>query len=353
MCSIIFCKDVHCACFALNRCSLYLSTLDIFCVSVVSCFERSLNNKRDAGFYIYGQPARFIHKLCVRFLIDRCVPSDDDWVGILSLHNEGQEALLPDDFLDRLNLTSKMETSLRKKAAAELSDKKMDRAKLDDLVNQWRLEFCNAARNYYLFLIEGVRNHVTMTTNNVRGMVCFDPRVMVGMPLDFATRCFKDLYRAFKLRSWVQDTQEQKCRDEYIGVLSHRRGTKVSLTTRRSAFHDMVEFLSNRPALKERKHIHHLFRLTCLCLTHKSSPLPVVSFGSIRTDLPCCRVTDVVLPVQSFLAHLPHSFPACTTDKSLDDFFTLSIDFGHTGLGADYAPLHSVDYFGEVRSTNV
>ena len=257
----------------------------------------------------------------MRYLIDRCVPSDDDWTGLLSIHIEGQEALLPDDFLHRLNLTSKMETSLRKKPAADLSDK--DRAKLAELVEKLRLEFCNAARNYYLFLIEGVRKHVTMTTNNVRGTACFAHRVTVQMQLDSATRCFNDLNRGFKLRGWVQDTQEQESRDQYIGVLSHLRGTKVSLTTQPSAFHDMVELLSNLPALKECKHIHHLFRLSCLFLTDKAPMLLVLSFGSIKTDISCWRVTDVVLHVQSFLAHLPQSVPICTTDKSLDDFFTL------------------------------
>ena len=285
----------------------------------------------------------------MRCLIDRGVPEDDYWTGLLSLHIEGQEALLHEDFLHRLNLTSKMDAALRRKAAAELSDKKLDRSILDDLVTELRAEFCNSARNYYLFLIGGVCKHVTMTTNNVRGMACFDPAVMTEMPLDFATQCFSDLYRGFKMRGWVQGTSEQECRDEYIGVLSHLRGTKVPLTSKPDAFHDMVNILSKLPALKERKHIYHLFRKSCLCLTDKAPSLPVVHFGSARTDAPCCRVTVVVLPVQSFFAHLPQSVPLCTSDQSLEDYLHLSIDFFQTGLDTSYVPWHSVDYFGRSK----
>ena len=129
----------------------------------------------NAGFYIYGQPSRFLHKLCVRFLIDRCVPEDVDWNGLLSLHTEGQEALLHEDFLHRLNLTSKVDAALRRKEAAELSNKKLVRSILDDLVTKLRAKFCNSARNYYLFLNEGVRKHVTMTTNNVGGWLVSIP----------------------------------------------------------------------------------------------------------------------------------------------------------------------------------
>ena len=319
------------------------------CVSVVTCFDRSLKNKRDSGFFIFGQVSRFIHKLCVRCLIDRCVPNFDDWNGLLSLHIEGLEALLPTDFLNRLNLSDKMDLALEKKAATELSDKSMDRSRVDSLVKGLKAEFCDLARKYYLFLIEGVRKHVTMTSNNVRGMACFDPYVMCEMPIEFVTRCFSELYRGFRLRGFVQDTGEQLCRDEYISVLTHLRGAKTSLASNPSVIHDVVDYLSTLPALKERAHVYHLFNLSCLCLTTKSPSFPVVSFGSIRTDNLSCRSTDVILPVQSFFANLSQSVPVCTTDSALESFFTLCVDFGSTGLDSAYDPWRSVDYFGRSK----
>ena len=177
----------------------------------------------------------------MRCLIDRCVPDDNDWAGLLSLLIEGQEALLPDDFLQRLNLTGRMDLALERKAASELRDRKLDRSILDSLAEELRAEFSSLVRNFYLFQIEGgVRKHVTMTTNNVKGVACFDPHVMTDMPMDFATRCFNELYPGLKLRGWVQGTSEQLCRDEYISILSHLRGTRVSLCSNPNAIDDVI-----------------------------------------------------------------------------------------------------------------
>ena len=132
----------------------------------MSCFERSLRKKRDAGFFVFGQLSRFTQKLCVRCPIDRCVPDSKDWNSLLSIRLDGQQALLPEDFLLRLILSSKLEQALRKKAVSVsvLCDKKMDRARADSSVEELPDEFCISARNYYLFLIKGVRKHFTKTT---------------------------------------------------------------------------------------------------------------------------------------------------------------------------------------------
>ena len=137
-----------------------------------------------------------------------------------------------------------------------------------------------------------------MTTNNLKGMACFDPYVMTTMPLEFASRCFNELYRGFKLRGWLPESSEQMYRDEYLAVLSHLRGTKTSLSSSSNVVHDVVDFMCNLPAVRERHHILHLFRLSCLCLTDKSSAMPVVKFGDISTDNLRCRSIDVILPVQ-------------------------------------------------------
>ena len=221
---------------------------------------------------------------------------------------------------------------MKRKAASELSDKKLDRERVDNLVTELRSEVCILARQYYSFLIEGIRKHVSMTTNNVRGMACFDPHVMCEMPLEFATGCFNDLYRGFKLRGWVQDTSEQACRDEYISVLTHLRGTRASLSSSPIAIHDVIDFLSALPVLKERQHLSHLFRLSCLCLTSQAPSLPPVSFGNISLSNLSCRSIDVILPGQSFFSNLPQGVPICTSDNALDNVSTFCLDFGETGL---------------------
>ena len=88
------------------------------------------------------------------------------WTGLLSLHFEGQEALLPHDFLHRLNLNNKMEQALNN-GAPELNDKKLDRTQSDTLVAELKADFLDLAILYDLSLVEGFRIHVTMITNNV------------------------------------------------------------------------------------------------------------------------------------------------------------------------------------------
>ena len=108
---------------------------------------------------------------------------------------------------------------MKRKAEQESSDKKLGRAAVDGLTAGLCSTLCDRARNYLLFLIEGMRRHVTMTTNNVRDMACYDPQVMLSMTLEFAGRCFTDLYRGFRLRGWFKFGTEQVCRDEYLEFL--------------------------------------------------------------------------------------------------------------------------------------
>ena len=181
-------------------------------------------------------------------------------------------------------------------------------------------------------------------------MASFDPHVMFEMPLDFATKCFAELYRGFRLWGWVQDPGEKICRDEYIDVLTHLRGSKVSLTSTPSAFYDLVNFLSKLPALRERKHVYRLFKLSCLCLADKSPTLPIVSFGNVSTANLNCQSTDVVLPVESLLANLPQSVPVCASDRALEEFSRLCVDFGENSLDDAFDPWHSVDLFGRAKT---
>ena len=63
----------------------------------------------------------------MRCLVTSSIPSSTDWYGLLSLHIESQRVLLPNDFLQRLNLTAKVDSAIKKKAEQESSEKKLGR----------------------------------------------------------------------------------------------------------------------------------------------------------------------------------------------------------------------------------
>ena len=313
---------------------------------VVLCFEISLSGRRDAGFFIFGQLCQFIHKLCMRCLAAKCIPKSTEWYDLLSLNVEEKQVLLPSDFLQRLKLDAKVDAVMRRQAAQDLSDLKSDRAKVDKHADELRQDFCVKARNYLLLLIEGMRRHVTMSTNNVRGMACFDPRVLFTQPLEFADRCFTDLFRGFKLRGWFPGKSEQLCRDEYMAFLSDLRSSDATVAGSPDVIHDIVSYLVSLPALKSRPHIYHLFKLSCLCLTDVSKELPIVKSGGIDTSNLQCTMNNVILPVQSFLSNVPGSVDVCSSDSSLADFQRLCVDYGSYGLILNHDPWKEVDFFG-------
>ena len=254
--------------------------------------------------------------------------------------------LLPSDFLQRLKLDTKVEAVMRRQAAQDLSDSKSDRTKVDKHADDLRQDFCVKARNYLLLLIEGMRRHVTMSTNNVRGMACFDPRVLFTQSLDFADRCFTDLFRGFKLRGWFSGQSEQLCRDEYLAFLSDLRSSDPTLAGSPDVISDMVNYLVSLPSLTSRPHLYHLFKLSCLCLTDVAKELPVVKSGGIDTSNLQCSMNNVVIPVQSFLSNVPGSVDVCTTDSCLDDFQRLCVDYGSYGSVVNHDPWKEVDFFG-------
>ena len=82
-------------------------------------------------------------------------------------------------------------------------------------------------------------------------------------------------------------------------------------------FTDMVELLSEMAELRSCPHLYRLFGLCCLCLTEDTPLLPAIRFQDVDAQSPRCRLGDVLLPAQSFLARVPDAISVCTNDVSL------------------------------------
>ena len=110
--------------------------------------------------------------------------------------------------------------------------------------------------------------------------------------------------------------------------------------------HDVTAFLIGMPALTARPHLFHLFRLGCMCLTEASVPLPAIKFHNVGSSDSFCRLSDVLFPAQSYLAHVPGAIPYCITEAALTRYHLLSAKFSSGNVSGDH--WSHVDSFGQI-----
>ena len=109
----------------------------------------------------------------------------------------------------------------------------------------------------------------------------------------------------------------------------------------------MVAFLMGMPELKLRKHLFYIFQLSCLRLTSKLPELPAIKFSGVDCNDPRSRLSDVIMPAQSYLANVANSVAVCTTEASLGTFKDLKFRFSSGNVPGD--PWSHVDSFGRAN----
>ena len=101
------------------------------------------------------------------------------------------------------------------------------------------------------------------------------------------------------------------------------------------------------PALRSRPRLLHLFKLSCLCLTEKSPELPPIRFPGADSFDPDFRLSNILLPAQSYLATVPYSEISCLTETALTKFHELESRFSSGNVPGD--PRAHVDSFGQSK----
>ena len=148
-------------------------------------------------------------------------------------------------------MKSDLDAACRVKAHRDISDKKP--RSLDRLIEAAKEEFSAQARQFVVSLIEVLLNDVRLNAEIVRGKACFDPAVLLVLPLEEAFFFFKSLITSFKTRGWMATCPENDLRVEYIGLLEHFRCAYFNFKNCLEVFTDMVTLLNNMPEFKERK----------------------------------------------------------------------------------------------------
>ena len=310
----------------------------------IRCFERSLVGYRDAGFFTFGQLNNFARKLCYRSLLPKHHPSETDWTQLPILRTAELRQLSSRDFFHRLKLKEDLDGAANTKVKRDYSDKEGPIPNFPKLVEECKEKFAGKARGYVVYLLEKLLEHHSINAEIVKGMASFDSHILLSLPRDQATCCYRALYNSFNLRGWLEGSSEDDCRDEYLEFVDLFREKYATLEDSPDGFTDMVELLSNMTELRSRPHLYRLFRLCCLCLTEDTPLLPAIRFQDVDAQSPRCRLGDVLLPAQSFLARVPDAISVCTSDVSLCKYREVEQQFNSGNVAGD--PWVHVDTFG-------
>ena len=274
----------------------------------------------------------------------KCTPEDTHWSGLLHLCPDDLRLLSTPDFGSRLKFDTDLDAVCRSKVHRSHSDKKTGPPNLVELVATEKEGFLVKARTYVVSLLETMLRDIHFTADIIHGMGCFDPHLLLSLPLDQVTFCFNALFNSFRLRGWVAESAMQEFRDEYFEFVDHFRKIYSGIKDAPATIPDVLELLTPLPALQSRTNLFHLYRLCCLCITESHQDLPAIKFQDVDTSGDHCRLSSVVLPAQSYLAYCPGAIAVCTSESALAKYKELDLQFTSGQLSGD--PWSHVDVFG-------
>ena len=275
------------------------------------------------------------------------MPEILDWKALDDMQGQNWRQLSNRDFLTRLKLKENLDGACLARVKKIHSEKQLTPEETEIAVEAIRDDFATKARNYLVYLLKVFLSDISLNAGIVRGLGCFDPMALLCLPLDQATYCFSALYRSFSLRGWLENSPEADVRDEYIDFLEYFRQLNSGAKDTPEVFTDMVATLIEMPGLKMRKHLFHVFQLSCLCLTTKLPELPAVKFPGVDCSEPRSRLFEVIMPAQSYLANVASAVSVCTTEASLGTFKDLELRFCSGNVSGD--PWSHVDSFNRAN----
>ena len=131
------------------------------------------------------------------------------------------------------------------------------------------------------------------------------------------TNCFKQLFTSFWLRGIFQSDEETLYLKEYLSFIDELRRSHLDVQQPKLIIVDAVDSITRQDALKTRRYLTRIFRLSYLCLDEPRFSFPAVKFGSVNTDDPTSPMFDVVAPIQSYFGEVARGLDIVTTDESI------------------------------------
>ena len=270
---------------------------------------------------------------------------ENDLAKIRDLDVVTASALSVTVFLNRTKFGAKLDNACKLKAEVDQHEMKGEKAHLSELKEKAKEEFGRLARSYVTHFFKETRSDFNFTTIIAQGLGSFDLEILLKYPLTLATRCYSQLFTAFRLRGYFQLDQESQAKEEYLSFVDELRVKFADLDQPTLLVPDTVSFLLEQSTLPSRTILLQTFRLACLCLDEPFCVMPTVRFGPVNTDDQVSKLFEIVLPVQSYFSNVAGSIETVTSDYSIADFLEMEFTFGRTALSDTYDPWSGLDNF--------
>ena len=142
---------------------------ELICVSVLcldnSSFTTNLQERRDSSFYLCGEVARYIYKLCFRCYTSDTIPLENSWFLLLNFQTSEETFLPVDEFLTRLNMKNKVTKASKQRSEGVLTGKKTDKSTIQKTAVSVKNDFVQDCQNYLQFLIGGILRQAGLCSN--------------------------------------------------------------------------------------------------------------------------------------------------------------------------------------------
>ena len=285
-------------------------------------FQGVLTGSRDAGFYVYGQVARFIHSLGLKCLKAESVPDSANWEALIGLDVAACAKIPVNDFGQG--------TEFRRQLLASKPHH------LADLLEQ--------ARDFYLDLLTGFLSASRHVVAFSKGLAAFDPNLLYREDTELAHDCLSSLFEMFQQRGWFMHKEKPSLVMEYDSFMANLKLEHSDAAGRPLPVVDVISTFATMPSLCDKALLKRLFRLVCLCLPLKGLlPVPA-DLGLEANGLVPAMARCLVVPLYSCGRELGSSAPLHFDGDSISECEGL-VAFGPSLYSApDFCPWDHVEF---------
>ena len=248
-------------------------------------FRGNLTNARDAGFYVYGRVARFIHSLALKCLTAGSVPDSANWDALVQLDVQKCTKLSVEDFGHG--------TEFRKQLLASKPHQVAD--------------FLEYARDFYHDFLVGFMSACRHVIAFSKGFAAFDSNLLYREDSDLAHECLSCLFEMFQQRGWFEHREKPSLIMEYQSFMTSLQLEHCDSSGRPMPVIDAIETYATLPCMADKTLLRRMFHLACLCLPLKGSVPEPITLGLEAVGLTGEAARSLVVPLYSFVQGLGSS----------------------------------------------